>query len=72
MASTRKISVALLGHRTSISLEPEFWNCFRELCRRDGRGTSEVLVEIDSVRTGNLSSAVRLWVLHRLRSESDR
>ena len=62
----RKISVSLRGHRTSISLEPEFWACFRSLCRDDGRRASIVLAEIDAARRGNLSSAVRLWVLGRL------
>ncbi len=62
----RKISVSLRGHRTSISLEPEFWDCFRSLCRDDGRRPSAVLAEIDAARRENLSSAVRLWVLARL------
>ena len=62
----RKISVSLRGHRTSISLEPEFWDSFRSLCRNDGRRPSAVLAEIDATRRENLSSAVRLWVLARL------
>ena len=67
MSGLRKISVSIRGHRTSISLEPEFWTAFRALCARENRTPANVLVEIDSTRTGNLSSAIRLWVLARLR-----
>jgi len=66
----RKISVALAGHRTSLSLEAEFWSEFQRLCRAERRRPAEVLVEIDQARTGNLSSAVRLWVLARLRDRA--
>lgn len=68
MSGVRKISISIRGHRTSISLESEFWTTFRQLCAREGRPTTDVLVEIDSTRTGNLSSAIRLWVLARLRA----
>ena len=67
MSGVRKISISIRGHRTSISLEPEFWAAFRDLCARDARPLSEALVEIDGDRDGNLSSAIRLWVLARLR-----
>jgi predicted DNA-binding ribbon-helix-helix protein len=68
VSGLQKISVSIRGHRTSISLEPEFWAAFRELCARDQRPLSEALVEIDGDRVGNLSSAIRLWVLARLRA----
>ncbi len=71
MSGLQKISVSIRGHRTSISLEPEFWATFRDLCERDQRPLSEALVEIDGDRIGNLSSAVRLWVLARLRVAAD-
>ena len=71
MSGLQKISVSIRGHRTSISLEPEFWAAFRDLCARDQRPLSEALVEIDGDRIGNLSSAVRLWVLARLRVAAD-
>ena len=67
MSAVRKFSVSIRGHRTSISLEPEFWTSFRQLCARENRPPADVLVEIDSTREGNLSSAIRLWVLERLR-----
>ncbi len=71
MSRLRKVSISIRGHRTSISLEPEFWATFRDLCARDQRSLAEVLVQIDGDRDGNLSSAIRLWVLARLRETVD-
>lgn len=71
MSGLKKISISIRGHRTSISLEPDFWAAFRDLCARDGRPVSEVLAEIDGARDGNLSSAIRLWVLARLRETAN-
>ena len=67
----RKRSVSLNGHRTSFSLEDEFYS---ELLRiADGRGTSlaGLLAEIDVSRdeSVNLSSAIRLFVLADLKVE---
>jgi predicted DNA-binding ribbon-helix-helix protein len=67
MSRATKVSVSIDGHRTSLSLEPEFWDAFRALCRSEGVRPSERLAELDRARDGNLSSAVRLWVLARLR-----
>ena len=67
MTGLSKVSVTIGGHRTSLSLEPAFWRAFAELCRAEGRSRAAVLAEIDGARRSNLSSAVRLWVLERLR-----
>jgi len=72
VSESRKVSVTIGGHRTSISLEPAFWQAFGELCRAEGRARAGVLAEIDRDRAGNLSSAVRLWVLDRLRRAARR
>ncbi|MDP6352025.1 MAG: ribbon-helix-helix domain-containing protein [Alphaproteobacteria bacterium] len=66
MSAGRKYSISVRGHRTSISLEPEFWTAFRALCRAEESRFSEVLAQIDGHRQGSLASAVRLWVLGRL------
>jgi predicted DNA-binding ribbon-helix-helix protein len=59
-----KHSVTIAGHRTSLSLEPEFWEALKDLCRRDGQSLAERIAEIDEGRAGrNLSSAVRVHVL---------
>ncbi len=67
MSGVKKISIAIRGHRTSISLEPEFWQEFRDLCAADKRTVLDLIEEIDRDRAGNLSSAIRLWVLARLK-----
>lgn len=63
---SRKFSVTISGHRTSISLEPEFWTAFGTLCAQEKISRAEMLTRIDQERTTSLSSAVRLWVLEEL------
>ena len=72
MSAGRKYSISVRGHRTSISLEPEFWAAFQGLCRAEGGRPSEVLARIDGDHHGSLASAVRLWVLDRLMAGSGR
>ena len=59
-----KHSVTIAGHRTSISLEPEFWRALREIAKRNGRSLGAEIATIDAERgTRNLSSAIRVYVL---------
>ncbi len=67
MDGNTKHSVLIAGHRTSVSLEPEFWREFVSICREEGIALSKKVEEIDSKRTENLSSAIRLFVLGVLR-----
>lgn len=62
-----KRSVTLAGHRTSVSLENAFWQALRAAARADGRSLNALIAEIDATRTGNLSSALRVWLLTRRR-----
>lgn len=66
-----KHSLTLRGHRTSVSLEAEFWDAFRALARARGQGINELAAEIDEAR-GNrgLASAIRVAVLRALQSEA--
>jgi predicted DNA-binding ribbon-helix-helix protein len=66
MSDVRKYSVSINGHRTSVSLEPEFWAVFRRLCEEAGEPYAATLAAIDRDRDGNLSSAIRLWILDHL------
>jgi predicted DNA-binding ribbon-helix-helix protein len=64
-----KRSLTLKGHRTSVSLEDEFWAAFREIAREKGRAINDLAAEIDAARepgTG-LASAIRVFVLHQVR-----
>ena len=62
-----KRSVRVSGHPTSISLEAPFWEALRELSARRGLSVNALLSMIDAERGGNLSSAVRLFVLESCR-----
>ncbi|MEP3246993.1 MAG: ribbon-helix-helix domain-containing protein [Sneathiella sp.] len=61
-----KHSVSISGHRTSISLEKEFWDLFCQYAERNDISLNSLIAQIDETRTGNLSSAVRLFVLDKL------
>ena len=63
-----KRSVTISEHRTSLSLEPEFWDALKDIAADDGKSLSGLLTEIDANRDGrNLSSAVRVFILGRFR-----
>ncbi len=64
-AALRKHSVVIAGHRTSISLEAAFWDGLRTIAAADGRSVASLVAEIDRRRTGNLSGAIRVFVLQR-------
>ena len=61
----RKRSVTLAGHRTSLSLEVEFWDALKEAARDQGLSVNALIARIDERRAGNLSSAVRVYLLRR-------
>jgi predicted DNA-binding ribbon-helix-helix protein len=59
----KKRSVVIAGHRTSVSLENIFWERLRDLAANRNLSVNQLVSEIDSKRTGNLSSAIRTYVL---------
>ena len=63
--TVRKRSVTLAGHRTSLSLEVEFWVALKEAARDEGLSVNALIARIDERRAGNLSSAVRVYLLRR-------
>ena len=62
-ASLVKHSVRIAGHPTSVSLEAAFWQALCEIAARRNLSVNALLSTIDAERNGNLSSAVRLFVL---------
>lgn len=64
----RKHSIIISGHASSVSLEPEFWDELRLIADRLGVSVNQLVSRIDSERTGNLSSSIRVFVLNDLRS----
>ena len=63
-----KRSVRIAGHATSVSLEPAFWDALCELAVRREMSLNALLSRIDAERSGNLSSAIRLFVLASCRN----
>ncbi|ARE81582.1 ribbon-helix-helix domain protein [Roseovarius mucosus] len=60
-----KRSLTLRGHRTSVSLEDEFWQAFREIAEEKSMALNVLAAEIDAgrgIETG-LATAIRLYVL---------
>jgi predicted DNA-binding ribbon-helix-helix protein len=69
MARDLKRSLSIAGHRTSLSLEPEFWQALQDVAARRGIPVSALVAEIDQTRgSRNLSSAVRVWLLNDAQS----
>ena len=66
-----KRSVVIDGHKTSISLEDSFWKDLREIAHYQRVTVSKLLENIDKEREGNLSSAIRLFVLDQVRRHGD-
>ena len=64
-----KRSVAIAGHRTSVSLEAPFWDALKELAAARARPVQALIGEIDAERgSQNLSSAIRVFVLRETRA----
>jgi predicted DNA-binding ribbon-helix-helix protein len=59
-----KRSIVIAGHKTSVSLEEAFWKGLKEIANGRNLTLSDVVASIDTDRrNGNLSSAIRLFVL---------
>ncbi|MDR2856331.1 MAG: ribbon-helix-helix domain-containing protein [Novosphingobium sp.] len=66
-----KRSVEIAGHKTSISLEPLFWDLLRQAADAEGVPLNALVARIDAERIGaavppGLAGAVRLWLTARL------
>jgi predicted DNA-binding ribbon-helix-helix protein len=66
-----KRSIVIAGHKTSVSLEDAFWRGLKDIAGTRDLTLSELVAAIDSERRhGNLSSAIRLFVLDHYRSQN--
>lgn len=64
-----KRSLTLQQHRTSVSLEPEFWEAFRAIAARRGQTINGLASQIDATRGDvGLASAIRVFVLQDAQS----
>jgi predicted DNA-binding ribbon-helix-helix protein len=67
-----KRSIVLDGHKTSVSLENEFWHGLREIAGRENTALSTLVGKIDHERNScNLSSAIRVYVYNYFRAQFD-
>lgn len=64
----KKISISLSGHHTSITLENEFFETLKKIAEKDRKSIAAIISSIDKNRNpdSNLSSEIRIWILHRL------
>ena len=64
-----KRSIVINGHKTSVSIEDAFWKDLKQIARAQGASLGRMVTEIDETRRqGNLSSAIRLFVLEHTRN----
>ena len=68
----QKHSLTLRGHRTSVSLEPEFWEAFRQMAADKSMPINALAAEIDEARAldRGLASAIRVAVLDWLKDKA--
>jgi predicted DNA-binding ribbon-helix-helix protein len=63
-SSNSKRSIVIAGHKTSVSLEDEFWNSLKEIAHQRDMTVAALVAAIDGDRQhANLSSAIPLFVL---------
>jgi predicted DNA-binding ribbon-helix-helix protein len=68
-SAVQKRSIVIGGHKTSVSLEDAFWESLKEIAAARGTTLSGLVAEVDAQRAhGNLSSAIRLFVLDHYRA----
>jgi len=67
----QKRSLTLQGHRTSVSLEHEFWQAFRAIAVQQNKPINVLAAEIDAARADDtgLASAIRVFVLKTLQND---
>ena len=70
-SSVVKRSIVLAGHKTSVSLEDAFWEGLKDIAKAQRKTLSDLVGSIDTDRQyGNLSSALRLFVLGHYRKRA--
>lgn len=62
----KKRSVKISGHSTSVTLEQPFWDELKRIAAQNHVSLNDLIAKIDKNREGNLSSALRVFVLKNL------
>jgi predicted DNA-binding ribbon-helix-helix protein len=72
-SAVKKRSIVIAMHKTSVSLENEFWESLREIAKGRRETISQLISDIDEGRQfANLSSAIRLFILRHYRDLLDK
>lgn len=69
-AAPKKRSVRISGHETSITLEEPFWQALRDIAEEQCLSVNQLMSDIDKDREGNLSSALRVYILQYFKEKS--
>ena len=64
----RRRTLTVSGHRTSVALEPVYWEELAAVAQSRGLTLAALIGEIDAARQGSLASALRVYVVERLRA----
>jgi predicted DNA-binding ribbon-helix-helix protein len=68
-----KRSIVVAGHKTSVAIEHAFWQALKDIAVDRGMTLSDLVSGIDADRRhGNLSSAIRVFVLDHFRGQATR
>lgn len=65
----RKRSIKISGHATSVSLEEEFWIMLQNIAAQKDISVNTLIAEIDDQSAGNLSSAIRVYILKYMQNQ---
>ncbi len=65
----KKRSICISGHATSITIEDEFWIELKKISKEERVSINILISEIDKNNSGNLSSAIRLYILDNLKQK---
>ena len=65
----KKRSVRIAGHDTSVTLEEPFWVALKKIASEEELSINKLIASIDKERKGNLSSALRLYILQSLQDK---
>ena len=71
-SSVVKRSIVIDGHKTSVSIEDPFWRDLKDIAHAQSTTLSGLVAKIQTHRQGNLSSAIRLFVLEHAMGTSER
>ena len=67
-SAVSKRSIVINGHKTSVSLEDDFWRGLHDVARSKNAPLGEIVAQIDRDRdNANLSSAIRVFVFNQLK-----